>query len=317
MRTNFRPERSRASRVAAFVVGTWTYALSAGHAFAGEPCHVVEDLDRSALVPAWRTAVEGLEREIAASLRTTCHGIELRLTEDEGRIRVSAVARDGRRTSRLVLVPAGLSAVAFGLLAMAPSEPEPPPDDPLDYPPPAEPSVVRPAPPAPFDQPLRVSVGASTGARGGFPTNVVMADAEVRADLFVHGWIVDVSMRAAPVSLSSRLPYDDDAYAEAAGGLGFGRELRWGRSTLDLTGGANFTYIWMENDGLNLAIEHAQLRLAAVARCGYALSRRLRVHVALDGELAPSGLVSPAFPTGLAPFPAFTLGLRVGAEVVL
>jgi hypothetical protein len=139
----------------------------------------------------------------------------------------------------------------------------------------------------------------------------------VRADALVHEWLVTLSMRATPLALSPRLAWDDDAYDEAAVALGFGRELRVGRSAFDLTAGPNFTYIWMESDALNLSVEHAQLRVAGVARWGYAVSPHIRLNVTLDGEVAPSGIAHPGYEMGLAPYPAFTLGLRLGAEAAL
>ena len=274
-------------------------------------CHVVDSLDRSVLTPAWRGAVDALEREISVS---TCHGVELSLTHDCEAVRVTARAQDGRETSRHVATPAGLSAVAFGLLAVAPGEEIATPEDPLEVPPPPEPPS---APPAAALPSWELSFSASTGVRAAFPTDVLVADFDVRADLLVHSWLLTLRVRASPLVLAMRGTYDDDAYDEAAVGLGLGRQLRLGRSVLALTGESNVTYIWIESDALNLSMERAQLRLAAVARWGYPVGRGVRLHAAVEGEISPTGLVNGASEAGLAAFPAFTLGLCLGAEVVL
>ena len=133
----------------------------------------------------------------------------------------------------------------------------------------------------------------------------------------VHSWLLTLRVRASPLVLAMRGTYDDDAYDEAAVGLGLGRQLRLGRSVLALTGESNVTYIWIESDALNLSMERAQLRLAAVARWGYPVGRGVRLHAAVEGEISPTGLVNGASEAGLAAFPAFTLGLCLGAEVVL
>jgi hypothetical protein len=269
--------------------------------------------------PAWRDALDALERQVDASPEG-CHGIELRVTLARGGVRVSARAPDGAEASRIVTSPAALPAVAFGLLASAPAE-EPPPseDSPFDVPPPSEepPRPVPPPPPSPFDTLPRIEVSASFGARAGFPTNVIMGDLEGRADVFVHEWLVTLNLRGALFSRSSRLADDLDAYQEAALGLGVGRELRIGRSAFALTAGPDVTYVWMESDALNLSTGHAQLRLAGVARYAYTVSSRVRLNGLLDMELAPTDLVHDDDPTSLAPFPIFTVGVRLGVEVAL
>jgi len=260
--------------------------------------------------------MESLKRELAAALPVPCEGIEITLSFEHGDVRVSAKAPDGREASRVVRQPSGLSAVVFGLRVMAPRELQPAPPEPLELPPPPEPSPLPPVV-APFDEAKRASVSAAAGARWGLPTHVVMADFEARADLSVHHWLITLSGRLAPLSVSSRLAFDEDAYAEAAIGLGFGRELIFGRSSLELTVGPSFAYIWMESDAKNLAVEHAQLRFGATGRWAYPISRHFRGIVALDTELAPSGLSDTTAPAGLAPYPGFTVGLRFGVEAAL
>jgi hypothetical protein len=150
-----------------------------------------------------------------------------------------------------------------------------------------------------------------------FPTDVLIADFDVRADLAVNDWLVTFGVRAAPLVLAMRGPYDVDAYDEASVGLGLGRQLRRGRSVFALTGGASVAYVWVENDSLNLSAERAQLRLAAIARWSYPAGARVRFCATLDGEVSPTGLVNGFAGAGLARFPAFTAGFRLGAEVVL
>jgi hypothetical protein len=326
MRANASPHLPAPSRrlacglltaAAVLVPGSGAYAAAPALRSPPDACVLVETVSRSALSSAWGDAVIALGRELSSAPPASCHGVPLTLTADGDHMLVSALAPDGSVATRVVLKPAALSAIAFGLLAIAPSEPVPVPPEPLEVPPLPEPVAPRPGPPAPFEQDLRVSVSAAGGVRGGLPTRVIMADFEVRADLAVHQWLINVSARVAPVSASSRLPIDEDAYNEASIALGIGRELRAGRSAFALTGGPGFTYIWMENDPLNIAVEHAQFRLGAAARWGYAVARRLRINVTLDAELAPSALGDQNVQPGLAPYPSFTAGFRIGAETVL
>jgi len=265
---------------------------------------------------AWQRALEGLEADLAAVPGAACAGVELTVTWESSEARVQARTPDGLETSRVVASPDALSAVAFGLLVAAPTEPPQVDTDPRDLPPRDPPAVLRPPKP-PTDVLPHLSVSVASGVRGGFPTNVVMVDFELRADLFVHSWLVTIAMRAAPIGVSGRLKDDPDGYEETAIALAVGRELSFGRSSLDVVAGPNLTYIWMENDAANLEAEHAQLRLVALARWGVGVSRRLRVNATLDGEIAPSEFNHTTFEKGLAPFPEFTVGLRIGAELAL
>jgi len=311
----------KSTRIAVlFVAGAAASPGAVAWAYPAVPCHVVESLDRAALSTTWRAAVDAFEREVAVASPGVCHGVELTLTKDPGGVRVSARALDGREASRLVADPVGLSAVAFGLLASAPGEPAPvftSPFDPLEVPPPSEPAPPRALAPTGFDLPGRVSVSASVGARVALPTNVLMADLEIRVDVLIHDWLITAGWRAAPVTLFTRGAYDDDAYDETAFSLGVGRELRAGRSAFGLTAGPSLTYIWMDNDVLNVSVERAQLRLAGVGRWSYSVSPGFRLNTTLDAEVAPSGILSTAHDPGLAPFPAISAGLRLGAEMAL
>jgi len=280
------------------------------------PCRVVEAFNGVPVAPAWRHALDAVEADLASSPAWACRGVTLTVSWQGEGVRVAARAGDGRETIRVVGAPAALTAVAFGLLATAPAEAPLPEVDVHELPPPSAPAPVIPSI-APFDVVSRLDVGAAAGVRVGFPTNVVMADIEARADVFIHRWLVSVSMRAAPLSASSRLPADIDAYQETALALGLGRELRAGASAFDLTAGPNFTYIWMENDVQVVSTTQAQLRIAALARWGYPVSRHVRLNTTVDAEVAPSALINGTYLTGLAPFPAFTLGLRLGAEGAL
>jgi len=292
-----------------------------GRAAEGQLCRLTETPGDPLPGSAWRSALDNLARELAAAGGTACNGVALTVTwvrdggERDG-ARVGARTPDGLETSRFVASPGALSAVAFGLLAAAPVEAPPSDADPRDRPPPEVPAA-RHVPTPPADTLPHVFVSLAAGARAGFPTNVVMVDVELRADLLVHGWLVTLGMRATPLGASPRLADDPDGYAETAIALALGRELLVGRSAFDLSVGPNLTYIWMENDAANLSTEHAQLRLAALARWGYGVSRRVRLNMTIDGEIAPSGITHTDFEPGLAPFPAFTVGLRLGGEVAL
>jgi hypothetical protein len=286
---------------------------------ASPTCRVVDHLDVSSLTPAWRVAVESLHRELAASLDAACDGVELALSEDHGGVRVTARARDGRETNRRVATPVGLSAVAFGLLSAAPGEAlpgdvAPAAPDPLEIPPPPEPPPPRPPPPPPE---WGVSVSASTGVRAELPSDVLLSEFEVRADLQLHGWLVMVHVRAAPIVLALPGPYDVDAFQESVFGLGFGRQVKLGRAVLALTGVADVAYVWVENDALNLSSERAQLRIAAVARIGVPVSKAVRLNAALDADASPTEPIGGPSGAGLPAYPIVTFGLRVGAEVLL
>ena len=312
-----RPATPRALHAVAFGACVWLPAAASAQSTVA--CRVVDRLDQASLSSAWRKAVESLTREVIAAVGSgaaPCSGIDLVLTPEGGSVRVTARALDGRETGRLVPLPAGLSAIAFGLLAVAPGEAIPAPADPHEIPPPPDPVVV-PVPTPPLPPAWVLSFSASTGVRAVFPTDVLVAEFDVRADLALHDWLVTFRVRAAPLVLAMRGPYDEDAYDEAGVGLGLGRQLRLGRSVLELTGEANVTFIWLENDVLNLDAERAQARLAAVARWTYPVSHALRVNADVDGEISPTGLVNASAAPGLASLPVFTLGLRIGGEVLL
>lgn len=282
-------------------------------ALAGSQCHIVDHTGPS-LTPAWRHAVDSLERELAASTSVTCDWADLVLTEEGGGVRVSAKAHDGRETSRRVGSPSGLSAVAFGLLAVAPGEPTPLPEDPLETPPPPEPVPPK-APPAPPE--WDVSLSAATGVRGAFPSNVLLSDVEARVDVRVHASLLTLHVRAAPFVLAMSGPYDSDSFQETAFGLGAGHRFQLGRLAIAITGTADVAYVWIENDLLNASSERAQLRLGAVARLGYPLGRAVRLSAALDADVSPTDLLNGPAPAGLPPYPIFTVGVRLGVEVML
>jgi hypothetical protein len=216
-----------------------------------------------------------------------------------------------------VLEPISLSPVTFGLLAGIPREASPVVADPLDVPPPEPPPAAK-APGAPFDAPARVSVSFATGARVAVPTTAILAELELRADIVIHQWLLTVSLRAVPLAASNRIAFDGDDYEETALAFGVGREVRLGRSALQLTIGPCLAYTWMERDTPALISgEYAQLRIGAVARWGYPISRSFRLNIAIDGEVVPRALVNDEYQSGLPPFPQFTTGLRIGGEVVL
>jgi hypothetical protein len=172
---------------------------------------------------------------------------------------------------------------------------------------------------APEIETIGLELGFAVGIRVGVPTDVAMAELEMRVDLHVRDWIVLLGLRYAPVAAISSIAADADSYGEGALVLGVGRELRWGRSSLDLVASPTLAFVSMETDSpVEKSGSLAQLRLAGAARFGYAIGRDWRFTITLDSELAPGSLVKARYADpALPPLPAWTLGLRLGASARL
>jgi hypothetical protein len=277
------------------------------------------DLDAS-----WTDAVADLRVVLTRELTPAeCASLQLAISRSpSGGIIVEAQTRDGRHALRAVAYPRALLPVVLGLIASdapeAPSqrplaqEATPDPHETPDFSPPPGTSVAN-------NHRVGLSVGFSTGIRAGLPTDVVMADAEMRADVSVQGWIILASVRYVPIAAAPGLTPDGDAYVETGLGLGIGRQAKWGRHSLDLTATPSLVFVTMETDSpTEKEAGLTQFRINAAARYGYALRKGWRFTVTLDSEVAPSSLVRPEYPDpALRPVPAWTAGLRLGATASL
>ena len=271
----------------------------------GSGCDLVVVLASTATEPAWGRAVEDLRATLAHELAAPeCVPLRLTLEASPEGLRVLAQSPDGRETTRTVRDPVALVPVVLGLLAAVPLETQPSR--------PASPQKGRAAPSAPVapdphelpdfsvpqtprntaPSPVGVALGLSTGVRVGVPTDVAMLDTELRADVLLHDWSVLALMRYAPIAAVSGLPSDPDVYEEIAVGFGLGRELRWGRNTLDLTGSPSVVFVTLETDGAKEKEgELAQFRINLAARYGYRLGAGWRFTLTLDSEAAPSSFI--------------------------
>jgi hypothetical protein len=293
------------------LTGLLSLALAAWPARA-TACQLTSRIEPRVLSSEWQRAVESLERAVAASDASVCHGVELVVSLEDGAVTVTAQARDGV-AKRRVRSPTGLSAVAFGLLAVAPNEATPATAERLELPPPTETIPKPPPPPAVW----AVAFTGATGVRGLFPTRVLVGELEAGLDVHYHAWIVTLAMRASPVTLVGRGGFDPDSYQETGFALGVGRELELGRSVLSLRGTSGITYVWIESDSANESSEQPQLRLAGVGRWAFSVGHAVRLTATIDGEIAPTGVANGASQVGLPKYPAFTVAGRLGAEVAL
>jgi hypothetical protein len=285
------------------------------------------------LDPPWRRAADDLRAALAHELTgAECLPFRLRVEPSTEGVVVRAQSADGLETTRAVRDPRALVPVVLGLLASAPVE-HPAPSSPQ------APSTAQPVTPARVDVEVRdsadlrvpraegnvvpasvgVALGLSTGVRVGLPTDVIVWDSELRADVLLHDWSILAFMRYAFLGAVSGIAADTDEYEEIGMGFGVGRELRWGRHTLDLTASPAVVFVNMESDGaMTKEGEGAQLRINAAARYGYGLGRGWRFTLTLDSEAAPSSLAKAKYAEpGLPPLPAWTVGLRVGAAASL
>lgn len=283
----------------------------------------------SGLDPGWAAAAEALKEKLAQSMSAEeCSNVTVSLlpSSDHATVEVRVRAADERVTSRPVKGPQALFPVVFGLLAAPPPSSSLPPTAPSrrepalpelneipDFTPPAR--SMHPTAASPFG----VFVGFGLGSRAGVPSKVVMADVELFADVVLHDWTIVASVRYAPIAALPGPTADGDQYEEAALGVGLGRELRWGRSSLDAIFIPTLVLVSMETDlPVEVSGTLASLRFDACARYGYSIGRTWRLNIALDTDVAPSGLVRPQYISPvLPPVPAWTLGLRFGASASL
>jgi hypothetical protein len=319
--------------VAAIGMGVLIAMRSADGRAQDSACELVA-LDASPdLDPPWRRAANDLRAALAHELTGgECVPFRLRVEPSPEGVVVRAQSADGLETTRAVREPRALVPVVLGLLASAPVEPRAPS-------PPQAPSAAPPTLPARVDVEVRdlsdlpasraegnvapasvgVALGLSTGVRVGLPTDVIVWDSELRADVLLHDWSILAFMRYAFLGAVSGIAADTDEYEEIGMGFGVGRELHWGRHTLDLSASPSVVFVNMESDGaVTKEGEGAQLRINAAARYGYGLGRGWRLTLTLDSEAAPSSLVKARYPEpGLPPLPAWTVGFQLGAAASL
>jgi hypothetical protein len=296
-------------------------ALRAAEVGENLPCHSVRLAIDPRLDATWTSAATDLRAKLEGLGPSECGHVAIAVDRDVRGAAVRALASDGRETRRTLGNPRSLAPVVLGLLAMAPDEPSARQPsalalavDPRELPPPDE----KPATPLDHPKDLGLTVGVATGVRAGLPTQVAMADAELRVDLHVREWFVLASLRYAPIAASPRfLNNDGDTYSEIAVALGVGRTFRAGPSTFDLALVPSVAVLSMETSD-DVDQDLAELRIGGSGRWAYPIGGNWRFTVTLDSDLAPGAFAgsSRADPT-LPPFPAWTMGLRVGAAASL
>jgi hypothetical protein len=318
----------RWSALAMALIGPLLLAMRSSDVLADDRVCELVIVDASPnLDPVWLGAMSELRATLAHELTgRECVPVEIRLEASPVGVIVRARSADGRETSRPVKDPRALVPVVLGLLATAPVEPVPPTETVEGHAPepavrtslsaPAEssPGPINEAPSA-----VRVGLGLSTGIRAGVPTDVAMWDNELRFDVLLHDWILLANMRYAFLGIVKGIALDSDAYEEIAVGFGAGRELRWGRNTLDLTASPSVVFVNLEKDTpVEVSGERAQVRIGVAARYGHALGLGWKFTITLDTEVAPSSLIrNRHVDPDLPPIPAWTAGLRFGAEANL
>jgi hypothetical protein len=290
-------------------------------------------LDLSAPVPAaWQAAVGELRARLARNAQRGCTPMVLSLEVSGDGGRIVATANDGRRTERPLHGPDALVATALGLTAAIPAdEPAAPQAQPassaaapLPSPPSTPPTPPSPTPPPPPQ--LGLWMGLAAGVRLTAPTSATALDVEARADLDVGPWLVIATVRSALVSCLGVQGLDCDAYTDVGGGIGVGRRVRAGATSIDfafepLVMAMHIEYDLESEEDASIDKTELALLLDLSTRLSVPLGRRWALTVAVDGALAPTLLANPVslqLPTGSPiTFPAWTGGVRVGASGAL
>jgi hypothetical protein len=288
-------------------------------------CELVAVDAAPGLQAGWLRAADDLRAALAHEVTgPECIALRLELEPSTSGILVRVRSADGRETTREVADPHALVPVVLGLLAAAPRDGPMPAR--LAAPPAPLPRLVAQGEPHPEAAPttiaptrVGVTLGLSTGIRAGVPTDVAMWDNELRIDVLLHAWSVVAALRYAFLGQVSGIAPDTDAYEEIGFGFGAGKELTWGRHSLDLTLSPSVVFVNMERDSpVESAGELAQLRIGAAARYGYPVGHGWRLTLTLDSDIAPGSLIRDRYPApDLPPIPAWTVGLRVGAATSL
>jgi hypothetical protein len=159
-------------------------------------------------------------------------------------------------------------------------------------------------------------------------------DIEAYANVLLGHWLLIASIRDVPTGLVAAQGIDEDAFREVSAGLGFGRRLVAGDASLDLSVQPALVAMQMEYDfppGTSPHSVHGgdvEFGLDAMVRMELPLSRSWVLTLAIDADVLPGNVVSPAhldLPQGIATanvaqppaFPALTSGIRIGASGAL
>ncbi|AKU94867.1 hypothetical protein AKJ09_01531 [Labilithrix luteola] len=278
------------------------------------------------LPPPWQEAVEALRTRAKTLPRDDCQAVEITVRRDGDRVIASASTADGRRAERAIRTPSDLVPVALGLVASIPPEEEERPVATRATPPSSvapdeskEPDEKSRPLPEPTPPSLRLSLGAATGVRAGFPTSAGMFEIEGFANLLARDWVVSASVRWVPYGwrFTPGPPGEQYSYQEVALGLGFGRRFTASSLVIDaiastvLVSSTESTGEGYDSDGGF----KAQVRLDAAFRLSLPITRHWSAVAVLDGELDPFHVAAPIrFDPESPPLPTWTIGLRLGAS---
>lgn len=265
------------------------------------------------LSSAWMDAVAALRIDLAKLARAECVIGTLTVDPTPNGVRVVLHTVDGREAARDVARPSALEAMSYGLVVTPVSLPV----TTSTTPPPATTAAARPqtlAVERPSSTMFGLDVSLDAGARVAFPTSIVMPDFAFRADVRANDWIVTGTVRVAPTAAQLSALVGGYAYNETSLALGLGRRFHIASTSLDVT--AQAALVLMSEDG-DAPVEEggapSELRVGACVRWLLFAKSRLRPNITLDGEIAPTALVSPLrVGADLPPLPTWTLGLHIG-----
>lgn len=331
--------RARASspwRIAASILSV-AAILDPGSALADQPCEPAHlDLDPATLPVDWQRALADLVQATAREgLPWSCQGGRISLTlNGEGAATLTVVDAAGRSRERRIAAPSDLVPMAEALLAKPLSPPAMPPS-----PPPAHhPSPPSPSPPSSADRDgvtakpgslgdPRLLIDATLGPRYAGISNIVWGGATVRAAVPFGAGLWSAGAWARYDGPSLRI--DGDRHAppptETCLGLTLGRRFLSAPVDLSATFDPSFAVIsrggHKHDDPSSTRID---ARLGLSFRAAIPVFRLVRAVAVIDGDIAPreiadpdSRMMSPAGQPELIPFPAYTIGLSLGAELVL
>jgi hypothetical protein len=181
-----------------------------------------------------------------------------------------------------------------------------------------------------------VWLGLAAGGRVAAPTSILTLDIEAYANVLIGPWLLMASIRDVPTGFIAQQGVDEDAFREVSAGLGFGRRLFAGDSTIDLAVRPALVAMQMEYDFPAGSRPHdihgsdIEFGLDAIVRMSLPLGKSWAFTLTIDLEVMPSNVVTPArldVPQGALtgapagnippPFPALTSGLRLGASGAL
>jgi hypothetical protein len=179
-----------------------------------------------------------------------------------------------------------------------------------------------------------VWLGLAVGGRVASPTSILTLDIEAYANVLLGPWLLIASIRDVPTGFVAAQGVDEDAFREVSAGLGFGRRLVAGDAWIDLALQPAIVAMQMEYDfpqGTSPPSVHGgdvEFAVDALARLALPISKGWVLTLAIDADVLPSNLGSPArldLPPGLSttslaappPFPSVTSGVRLGVSGAL